>query len=579
MKKRVKYVLAAVAAALCLCAGAWAEDGGFAEIGYTPAETGLSAKFELVVTDEQGEEIYSTEYSGAKLLENPMLVKVSSGEIVSVSTDRGEVTGCELDGGTASFVWSGALGKNVITVVVRLPEAPPEPEGTAIRLEQGEALKILYHAGVDVSEVDSVLTAVYTPLDAGPCTLSLSAGGALEGETQSEGGTAATLKLEYTAGGEKQTASLFRRGFELRRSEGGLEIAAEGGVCLVELRNGDFASHTVVETGTPAASIAGHGEGFMGWLLDGELLDGDAITSDCVLTAARWEVTGHAGSGARVLNPGGELERLLEGYLGGAAEALWIRLEGALRSGNAAYADNGWRDGGKYYYVSNCEAEANFEGGCENAHVPYSELRGITLLAEGGGRRLELFLPLEELEAGVNEYGELELRVLAAEEPVEFVDVAEGEWYSEAVEYVCRAGVMTGTGAGFEPNLGMTRSMVWATLARAAGAAADGAEWQLAAQRWALLAGVSDGSDPNGLVTREQFATMLWRSCGRLASGGTLAGYADADAVGAYAREALAWAVGSGVVSGIGGAQLDPQGGATRAQAAVMLARFLLLEG
>ena len=53
-----------------------------------------------------------------------------------------------------------------------------------------------------------MLAAVYTPLDAGPCTLSLSAGGALEGETQSEGGTAATLKLEYTAGGEKQTASL-----------------------------------------------------------------------------------------------------------------------------------------------------------------------------------------------------------------------------------------------------------------------------------------------------------------------------------------------------------------------------------
>ena len=58
-----------------------------------------------------------------------------------------------------------------------------------------------------MSEVDSVLTAVYTPLDAGPCTLSLSAGGALEGETQSEGGTAATLKLEYTAGGEKQAGS------------------------------------------------------------------------------------------------------------------------------------------------------------------------------------------------------------------------------------------------------------------------------------------------------------------------------------------------------------------------------------
>ena len=63
------------------------------------------------MTDEQGEEIYSAEYSGAKLLENPMLVRVSSGEIVSVSTDRGEVTGCELDGGTASFVWSGSAGQ------------------------------------------------------------------------------------------------------------------------------------------------------------------------------------------------------------------------------------------------------------------------------------------------------------------------------------------------------------------------------------------------------------------------------------------------------------------------------------
>ena len=157
-----------------------------------------------------------------------------------------------------------------------------------------------------------------------------------------------------------------------------------------------------------------------------------------------------------------------------------------------------------------------------------------------------------------------------------FTDVSAGQWFYDYVEYVYVNGLMNGTSATtFEPNANMTRAMVWAILARIDGETVTGESWQTVAREWAMANGVSDGSDPNGLVTREQFATMLWRYAGEPASSYSLSAFTDAGSVSGWAETAMSWAVEHGVITGITDTTLVPQGSATRAQCAAMLMRFV----
>lgn len=159
-----------------------------------------------------------------------------------------------------------------------------------------------------------------------------------------------------------------------------------------------------------------------------------------------------------------------------------------------------------------------------------------------------------------------------------FTDLAPGAWYTGAVNYVVANGLMEGTSATtFEPESAMTRAMVWAILARMDGETVTGASWQAEAREWAMASGVSDGTDPNGLVTREQFATMLWRYAGEPASSYSLSAFTDAASVSDWAEAAMAWAVENGIITGVTATTLVPQGTATRAQAAAMLMRFDIL--
>ena len=171
-----------------------------------------------------------------------------------------------------------------------------------------------------------------------------------------------------------------------------------------------------------------------------------------------------------------------------------------------------------------------------------------------------------------------------AEEPFvnPYPDVQAGDWYSGAVQFVTEEKLMTGTGKGFEPNAATTRAMLWTILARMDGAdtSSTGA-WYAAAQDWAVKHGVSDGTSPDGKITREQLATMLYRyaqSRGLVKADvqGDLSAFADSASVSPYAVEAMRWAVGAGIVNGMDG-KLNPQGEATRAQMATMLMRYAKL--
>ena len=186
-------------------------------------------------------------------------------------------------------------------------------------------------------------------------------------------------------------------------------------------------------------------------------------------------------------------------------------------------------------------------------------------------------------------------REISAELP--FTDVPEGAWYEDAAAYVYQHGLMAGTSATtFAPDATTSRSMIATILWRIAGSpVVDYAmdfgdvpqgQWYSEAVRWAASEGIVSGYGngtfgTNDSITREQFAAMLYRFAQEqgydvsVGENTNILSYTDAEDVAEYAIPAMQWAVGAGIISGTGdGSTLSPQGQATRAQAAVMLMQF-----
>ena len=171
-----------------------------------------------------------------------------------------------------------------------------------------------------------------------------------------------------------------------------------------------------------------------------------------------------------------------------------------------------------------------------------------------------------------------------------YTDVAGDAWYYEAVRFAGENGLMSGYGNGlFGPDNPLTRAQFVQILYNKEGRpAVTGGQsftdvapggWCADAVAWAAERGIAGGYGdgrfrPDAPVTREQLAVMLWRYAGSPAAAERELPFRDADQAGGYAREALCWAVESGVMSGKSGGVLDPGGLATRAQAAQMLMNF-----
>lgn len=158
----------------------------------------------------------------------------------------------------------------------------------------------------------------------------------------------------------------------------------------------------------------------------------------------------------------------------------------------------------------------------------------------------------------------------------DFLDTV-GHWAESDVDFVSARELFTGTAPQtFSPEAATTRGMVVTVLARLAGESTDGgANWYDKGCAWAVTNGVSDGTDPNGTVTREQLAAMLYRYFGSPAVSGSLS-FADASSVSEYAHDAMQWCVNNGIINGMDGL-LNPQGQATRAQVSAMFARYIHL--
>jgi len=173
-----------------------------------------------------------------------------------------------------------------------------------------------------------------------------------------------------------------------------------------------------------------------------------------------------------------------------------------------------------------------------------------------------------------------------------FSDLNPDQWYHEAVDYVLKHGLMNGVAADtFAPNGTLTRAQLVTILYRLEGEpsveglvnpftdVAEG-QWYTDAIIWAADAGVVNGVtktvfNPNGAITREQIATILYRYAGsEKVEDNCLADFADAGKVSAYAVDAMNWAVANGLITGMDETTLAPTATATRAQIATILMRY-----
>lgn len=173
-----------------------------------------------------------------------------------------------------------------------------------------------------------------------------------------------------------------------------------------------------------------------------------------------------------------------------------------------------------------------------------------------------------------------------------FADVSYTNWYYDAVKFVYDKGIMDGVSYyRFAPDATITRGMVVTMLWRMAGEPYESSagftdvasgRYYSTAVAWAAKNGIVEGMTsstfaPDQAITREQLASILYRYAKWLGFSGTgtdISGYTDAGKVSDYAYDAMCWAVKTGVVTGTSAKVLDPQGTATRAAAAQMFMNF-----
>lgn len=157
-----------------------------------------------------------------------------------------------------------------------------------------------------------------------------------------------------------------------------------------------------------------------------------------------------------------------------------------------------------------------------------------------------------------------------------FYDVLNNHWASKEIAWASANGIMNGTGGGvFSPDSPVNRQQTWMVLGRLAGADPSN---MVAAREWAMSNNISDGSNPMNPVSRQQMVALLYRytQMKEIAATGTasLEEYPDNSDVASYAKEAMAWAVGNGIVKGTSDGHLVPFNTTSRAQFAVIMYRF-----
>ena len=170
-----------------------------------------------------------------------------------------------------------------------------------------------------------------------------------------------------------------------------------------------------------------------------------------------------------------------------------------------------------------------------------------------------------------------------------FVDVAEGSYYEEAIDWAVEKGITNGVSSNmFAPNDPCTRAQIVTFLWRAAGSPAPKSmssftdvpadAFYAKAVAWAVENGITSGTgeskfSPNSTCTRAQAVTFLYRASGSPAVSGK-AEFSDVSSTAFYA-DAVAWAAKKGITTGIGGGLFGSDNDCTRGQIVTFLWRAM----
>lgn len=291
-------------------------------------------------------------------------------------------------------------------------------------------------------------------------------------------------------------------------------------------------------------------------------------------------------------------------------DGTWLKEKVSVNSGSSVYdaivqalEDNGYTLEGSRNYISGITAP----DGTGLEEKEYGENSGWLYKVNGKLAQVSVGEYILEKDSSVTLYytldwtqdpdagamaGEAETPETPPAQPdAAFGDLSEDGWYITGIRYVLNKGLMTGTGTNtFAPDEPTSRAQLVTILWRLAGSPkadraadytdTDPAAWYAQALEWAAQAGLVSGYEdgrfaPDDTVTREQFAAILLRFVQMLdqntADDQTDLDYADAQTVSPWARQAMAWCVANGILSGTGADTLSPGMGTTRAQMAVML--------
>lgn len=153
----------------------------------------------------------------------------------------------------------------------------------------------------------------------------------------------------------------------------------------------------------------------------------------------------------------------------------------------------------------------------------------------------------------------------------------QAHWAKKDIDMVVEKGLITGTGAKtFSPDLPASRATAWIALAHLAGVDTTGGtnEYEKA-MAWCIEKNISDGANPEGNITREEFAAMLYRfeDSPEVKSGAKA--FADSDKVSDWAEDAVNWCISEGIIFGRENNTIAPQANVTRAEMVAMIARLL----
>lgn len=262
------------------------------------------------------------------------------------------------------------------------------------------------------------------------------------------------------------------------------------------------------------------------------------------------------------------------------------------------YVEFGTVTGGKLYYDYKTIASAKevssktvffFDAGRNEL-----DLTDVYFVPEAGATTAKVTYTIYNNKTKVDT-GSLTFTVIQQTKSNYFSDVTEsntGKWSANSIDFMSANELVTGTAAKtFSPNQTMTRAMLVTILYRVADKPSvknvsnpftdvKAGTYYYDAVLWAyknnIVTGTSNTTfNPNGAVTREQIAAILYRYAGSPRVNASLRGYSDQNKVSTYATTAMEWAVKNGIITGKSATTLDPTGKGTRAEVAVMLHRYL----